>query len=71
MEPGLHWLQLETVTYLVSQLELDDGLSGPCLTQIGRYPTRKGLFEARHLVLMHPFGVHFVKIVILSAFITL
>ena len=59
MDLGLHWLQLETVAYFVGQLKLADGLSGSHLAQIGRYPTRKGLFENRHLVLMHPFGVHF------------
>ena len=29
MELGLHWLQLETVAYLVGQLKPADCLSGP------------------------------------------
>lgn len=71
MELGLHWFQLETVTYLVGQLKRVGCLSVRLWPKRRGIPPEKGFGEAGNSVLMHPLGYIFVKVVVLSAFITL
>ena len=71
MEPGLYWLQLETVAYLVGQLKRVDRVSVRLWPKRGGIPPQKGFVEASNSVLMHSLGYIFVKVVVLSAFITL
>jgi hypothetical protein len=59
MEPGLHWLQLETVAYLVGQLKRVGCLSVRLWPKRGGIPLQKGFVEVGNSVLMHSFGVHF------------
>ncbi len=59
MEPGLYWLQLETVAYLVGQLKRVDRLSMRLWPKWGGIPPQKGFVEASNSVLMHSFGIHF------------
>lgn len=59
MEPGLHWLQLKTLAYLVAQLKPVDCLSLRLWPKSGGIPLQKGFVEAGNALLMHPFRVHF------------
>jgi hypothetical protein len=45
MDPGLHWLQLETVAYFVGQLKRVDCLSLRLWPKRGGIPPQKGFVE--------------------------
>lgn len=70
MEFGLHWLQLETLAYLVGQLRLSDHLSVRLSPKRDGVTPEKGFFRPTIRFGGTRLEAYFCKIFVLSVFLT-